>query len=427
MTASHGEYEDSLDFAKQLDSQDSLAGFREHFLFPDWRNGRSPVYLCGNSLGLQSREARAAVEEELKSWAHYAVDGHFHSDKPWVRFHQLAARGFADICGAAESEVIAMNTLTVNLHLLMASFYQPTSERYRIVIEKKAFPSDQYAAASQLQRAGFDPGDGLLEWAPRDGEWHVDDLEALLEAHGDSIALLLLPGVQYYTGQIFDMQRICELGRRFNCVVGLDLAHAVGNVELRLSDWSPDFACWCTYKYLNGGPGAVAGAFIPERHFADAMPLQGWWGNAEKTRFKMLPDFDPAEGAEQWQMSNPPILALAPVVASLSLFLEAGLPRLREKSRRLTGYLEWLVERRFAGRIASITPRHAQGCQSSLKVIDPSLNGRAIFDALCALNVTGDWREPDVIRIAPAPLYNSFSDVHAFADRLDQAIASASI
>ncbi len=420
-------FEDSTAFAASMDAQDELADFREEFIFPDWRKEHAPVYLCGNSLGLQSRASRTAVEEELNNWATYAVDGHFHSDRPWMSYHRLAASGFASLCGASEREVIAMNTLTVNLHLLMASFYKPDSGRYKIVIEKKAFPSDQYAAASQLQAHGFNPVDDLLEWEPRgrDGEWHLDDLAALLDEHGDSVALLLLPGVQYYTGQVFDMDGICELGRRHGCAVGLDLAHAIGNVPLKLSEWSPDFACWCTYKYLNAGPGAIAGAFVPERHFADALPLQGWWGNAEETRFKMLPRFDPADGAEQWQMSNPPILSLAPVVASLDQFERAQFSRLLEKSSRLTAYLEWLVEQRFDGQIESITPRHAQGCQSSLKVIDPGLKGRVVFDALCRLNVTGDWREPDVIRIAPAPMYNSFSDVFEFANRLETAIASA--
>lgn len=414
------DFEDSREFAAQLDDADALADCRRHFRFPDWRDSASPVYLCGNSLGLQSDRARRYVEQELDNWARYAVDGHFHSERPWLSYHRQATEGFAALIGASEREVVAMNTLTVNLHLLMQSFYRPSPERYGILVESKAFPSDRYAAASQIERRGFDPADGLYEWSARDedGELFTEDLEALLDAHGHRIALLLLPGVQYYTGQVLDMQAICALGRKHGIAVGLDLAHAVGNVELQLGEWSPDFASWCTYKYLNAGPGAIAGAFIPERHF-DSGALHGWWGNAEETRFKMAPDFDPADGAELWQMSNPPILALAPVVASLELFLEAGFDRLRDKSRRLTGYLEWLVEQRFAGRIESITPRHAQGCQSSLKVRDTSLDARAVFDGLCERNVTGDWREPDVIRVAPAPLYNSFGDVYEFVERLD--------
>ena len=422
------QFVDSRNYAEELDSADALAHFRQQFRFPTWRTGHSPVYLCGNSLGLQSDLARRYVEQELDAWSEYAVDGHFHSGRPWMSYHRLAADGFADLTGAKPSEVVAMNTLTVNLHLLMAGFYRPSAERYRIVVEEKAFPSDRYAAASQIALAGFDADDGVLEWRPRgsDGELFIEDLESLLKEHGHSIALLLLPGVQYYTGQVLDMQAICELGRMHGIPVGLDLAHAIGNVEMNLGDWSPDFACWCTYKYLNAGPGAIAGAFVPERHASAARALHGWWGNAEATRFKMRPEFDPAEGAELWQMSNPPILSLAPVVASLELFLDAGFDRLRQKSTQLTGYLEWLIRTRFDGRIRSITPPDAQACQSSLKVIDPSIDPRKVFDGLCDRNVTGDWREPDVIRVAPAPLYNSFSDVYEFACRLEQVLDEVS-
>ena len=422
------QFDDSKAFAKDLDDKDPLAGFRQRFRFPTWRDGHSPIYLCGNSLGLQPDLARSYVEQELDNWSNYAVDGHFHSERPWMSYHRHAARGFAELTGARESEVIAMNTLTVNLHLLMASFYRPTDSRYRIVVEEKAFPSDRYAAASQVRLAGYDADDGVLEWRARgsDGELFMEDLECLLKEHGHSIALLLLPGVQYYSGQVLDMAAICELGRMHGIPVGLDLAHAIGNVEMKLHDWSPDFACWCTYKYLNSGPGAIAGAFIPERHASAEQALHGWWGNAEATRFKMLPDFDPASGAELWQMSNPPILALAPVIASLELFQEAGPDRLRRKSQRLTAYLEWLIARKFSGRIRTITPSYARGCQSSLKVTDPSIDARAVFDRLCELNVTGDWREPDVIRVAPVPLYNSFSDVYEFAVRLERVLSGMS-
>ncbi|MDJ0917077.1 MAG: kynureninase [Woeseiaceae bacterium] len=415
-------FQDNLSFAERLDADDPLAGFRQRFNFPSWRKDFSPIYLCGNSLGLQSDLARAYVEQELSNWAEYAVDGHFHSERPWMSYHRQAARGFAELTGAKASEVIAMNTLTVNLHLMMAGFYRPTESRYRIVVEEKAFPSDRYAAASQVRLAGFDPDDGVIEWRARgnDGELYIEDLESLVLEHGHSIALLLLPGVQYYTGQVLDMEAICELGRMHGIAVGLDLAHAIGNVELNLHDWSPDFACWCTYKYLNAGPGAIAGAFVPERHSSSDQALHGWWGNAEETRFKMAPEFDPAEGAELWQMSNPPILSLAPVIASLELFLEAGFDRLRRKSAQLTAYLEWLIRAKFPGQIVSITPADSRGCQLSLKVIDTALDARAVFDRLCEMNVTGDWREPDVIRVAPAPLYNSFTDVYEFARRLEQ-------
>ncbi len=418
------DFEDSRACAARLDREDSLARFRDAFNFPRDKDGRAPVYLCGNSLGLQPQRAVEYVEQELDTWKNLAVDGHFHAARPWISYHRLATRGFAELTGALTHEVVAMNTLTVNLHILMASFYRPTAERYKIVIEKGAFPSDNYAAASQLRMHGFDPSRDLLEWAPPPGDLllRTADLAALLEREGAQVALLLLPGVQYYTGQVLDMAAICELGRRHGCRVGLDLAHAVGNVELSLHDWAPDFASWCTYKYLNSGPGAIAGAFVHERHSPAGEFLHGWWGNDEQTRFLMEAPFRPAPGAEAWQMSNPPILSLAPVVASLELFQEAGLAALREKSRALTGYLRWLVERRFAERIAILTPAGAQGCQLSLLVRGTTREPRAVFERLVELNVTGDWRHPDVIRVAPAPMYNSFDDVFEFAERLELAL-----
>jgi kynureninase len=317
-----------------------------------------------------------------------------------------------------------MNTLTVNLHLLMAGFYRPTAKRRKIIIEKSAFPSDHYAATSQIRLHGYDPQDDLLEWQPRQGETvlRIEDLEALLDREGDAVALLLLPGVQYYTGQVLDMEAICAAGRRHGCMVGLDLAHAIGNVELSLHDWAPDFAAWCTYKYLNSGPGAVGGAFVHERHHDGDNFLQGWWGNRESSRFRMRPDFEPAAGAEAWQMSNPPILSLAPVVASLRLFEEAGFDALRAKSKKLTAYLRWLLAARFGGRIGTITPADNCGCQLSLVATDKTLDPKALFDKLCEQNVTGDWRYPDVIRVAPVPLYNSFDDVFEFAERLSKAL-----
>ncbi len=419
-------YEDSRAFAEAEDRRDPLARFRAEFNFPRDKDGLGPVYLCGNSLGLQPERGARYVRDELANWADWAVDGHFHSERPWTSYHKHAVAGFCELTGSKPREVIAMNTLTVNLHVLMASFYKPTSERYKIVVESKAFPSDRYAAASQLRLHGHDPEEGLIEWrsANDDGYYDHDDLEAIVREHGDGIALLLLPGVQYYTGQVMDMQRMCELGREAGCAVGLDLAHAVGNVPMQLHDWAPDFAAWCTYKYLNSGPGAIGGAFIHERHLTpdNLDQLHGWWGNAEETRFEMRKRIDPADGAELWQMSNPPILSMAPIMASLELFMEAGLGALTAKAERLTGYLAWLIERRFAGRIGTLTPERERGCQLSLIVRDHSLNGKAIFDRLCELNVTGDWREPDVIRIAPAPLYNSFVDVHEFAERFERAL-----
>ena len=415
-------FEDSRQYAANIDCGEPLAGYRERFNFPAVRNGYEPVYFCGNSLGLQPGRAREFVEQELDNWHKLAVDGHFHSERPWMRYHEGCTEGFVALTGAKAQEVSAMNTLTVNLHILMASFYRPTADRYKIVIESKAFPSDRYAAASQVRMHGFDPAAGVLDWRPRDDErLYLEDLEALLDEHGDSVALLLLPGVQYYSGQVLDMAAICELGRRRGITVGLDLAHAIGNVTLELNDWAPDFATWCTYKYLNAGPGAISGIFVAERHLSpDRLDqLHGWWGNHADTRFRMAREFDPAPGADVFQMSNPPILSLAPVVASLELFLEARLSRLRQKSVALTAYLEFLLEKRFTGRIRSITPADARGAQLSLVVTADGLEPRAVFDGLVERNVTGDWREPDVIRVAPVPMYNNFSDVFEFAERLE--------
>jgi kynureninase len=421
-------YEDSREFAAAQDAADPLARFREQFNFPRHKDGRAPVYLCGNSLGLQPKLAVQYVNDEMQNWHDYAVDGHFHSQRPWISCHRRCTAGFAALTGAHSSEVVAMNTLTVNLHLLMASFYRPTGKRYKILIESQAFPSDRYAAASQLRLHGFDAGDGLLEWQPRDGESRLrtEDLATMLQQHGESIALLLLPGVQYYTGQVLDMEAICALGRAHGCKVGLDLAHGIGNVELKLHDWAPDFAAWCTYKYLNAGPGAIGGVFVPERNNRpeNLDQLHGWWGHDEATRFKMAKEFTPAAGAELWQMSNPPVLSLAPVAASLQLFQEAELDALREKSKKLTGYMDWLLTARFGDRIGSITPADARGCQLSLLVQDRQIDARGLFDKLCELNVTPDWREPDVIRVAPVPLYNSFDDVYEFVERLSLTLSS---
>ena len=420
-------FENSKAFAQKLDEQDPLRAFREQFNFPAEKNGLAPIYLCGNSLGLQPKSARQYVMDELDNWENYAVDGHFHSERPWISYHRRAAKGFAELTGSKPIEVIAMNTLTVNLHFLMASFYRPTPERYKILIEEKAFPSDRYAAASQLRLHGFDAADGIVEWKSKsaDGWLEPADLADILEREGDSIALVLLPGVQYYTGQVLDMAEICRQGRAAGCTVGLDLAHAIGNVDVQLDQWAPDFAAWCTYKYLNSGPGAIGGAYVNETHFSDdsLKQLHGWWGNDEKTRFKMLPSFTPAEGAELWQMSNPPILALAPVISSLEIFLDAGLPRLIEKSRLLTDYMRWLIETRFADSLDILTRNDARGAQLSLVARDSSINARALFERLCELNVTGDWREPGVIRVAPAPLYNSFGDVFELSERMARALS----
>lgn len=424
-----GTFEADADFARAVDARDPLRPLRDEFNFPLARNGVEPVYFCGNSLGLQPKLAVRYVQEELENWGNLAVAGHFDSRRPWMPYHRLATPGLARLCGALESEVVAMNTLTVNLHLMMATFYRPEGRRRKILIESTAFPSDRFAVMSQIRLHGLDPAEALVEWRPAAGgdELRLDDLADLLRRQGAEIALILLPGVQYYNGQVLDMPVICRLARDHGCAIGLDLAHAIGNVPLRLHDWGPDFAVWCSYKYLNAGPGAVGGAFVHARHLeGDASrQLLGWWGHDEATRFEMAPTFRPARGAELWQLSNPPILSLAPVLASLEIFGRAGMERLREKSVLLTGYLDFLLRRRFEGRIDSITPPAARGCQLSLVVSDASLDARLLFRRLESVNVIADWREPNVIRVAPVPLYNSFEDAHRFVDRLAMAVRDA--
>ncbi|MDH4047639.1 MAG: kynureninase [Gammaproteobacteria bacterium] len=420
------EYEATRKFAAAMDAEDELRKFRNEFNFPRAKGGEDCIYLCGNSLGLQPKRAAQFVREELEDWATLGVEAHFHARRPWLPYHRQATPGLAKLCGALPAEVIGMNTLTVNLHLMMTSFYRPTAKRYRILIESSAFPSDRFAVQSQLRLHGFDPATGLVEWHPRAGgsELHTGDLEKLLADNGDSIALLLLPGVQYYSGQVLDMPAICRIAKRAGCVVGFDLAHAIGNVPLDLHDWAPDFAAWCSYKYLNSGPGAIGGAFVHSRHLDDAgtPKLLGWWGHDEATRFAMANSFTPAPGAELWQLSNPPILSYAPMIASLQIFEEAGMKRLRKKSLLLTGYLDFLLQQRFAGQVASVTPQDARGCQLSLQVIDKTVAARAVFESLERHNVMADWREPNVIRVAPVPLYNGYNDVFEFCERLQAAL-----
>jgi kynureninase len=392
--------------------------------------GTDLVYLCGNSLGLQPKAAVSLVREELEVWGAMAVGAHFAAERPWVSYPERLAPATAALVGADPGEVVAMNTLTVNLHLMMVSFYRPTPARHKVLIERPAFPSDRYAVESQIRFHGFDPAESLIEVGPRDGESTIrmEDLEVCIQAEGSAIALLLLPGVNYYNGQVFDMAALARLGHAQGCVVGFDLAHAVGNIPLRLHDWNADFAVWCTYKYLNGGPGSVAGCFVHERHrdWADKPRLAGWWGHDKATRFQMGPDFVPIPGAEGWQVSNAPILSLAPVLASLGLFEEAGMPALREKSDRLTSYLAYLVRAELGARVGILTPSESaqRGCQLSLRVPGARADQRKVFEALAAHGVVCDWREPDVIRVAPVPLYNRFEDVFEFVAVLTRALAS---
>jgi kynureninase len=413
--------------AVELDSHDPLRGYRSRFYMPKHSDGTEKIYFCGNSLGLQPKSVRAYIGQELKDWETLGVDGHFRAKNPWMPYHELLTTQTARLVGAKPPEVVVMNTLTVNLHFMMVSFYRPTSSRHKIVIELNAFPSDQYAVKSQVLFHGFDPGRSLVELAPRAGEvvLRTEDIEEFLEREGESVALILLGGVNYYSGQAFDMERITRAGHQQGCIVGFDLAHAVGNIILNLHDWDVDFAVWCSYKYLNAGPGSLAGCFVHERHGNDAsLPrFAGWWGQNKKTRFLMGSDFDAIPGAEGWQLSNPPILSLAAIRASMEIFDDVGMLRLRQKSEMLTGYLEYLLGQRLSGCVQVITPKNVaeRGCQLSLVI--PG-NGQSIFTSLTERGVVCDWREPDVIRVAPVPLYNSFQDVYRFVEILAEGVGS---
>ena len=413
-------FEATLDWARAQDAADPLRTFRDEFLIPP-HEGHESVYFCGNSLGLQPRAVREAVSAELDYWGELGVEGHFKGRLPWMDYHEFVRDDLATVVGARPVEVVAMNTLGVNLHLMMVSFYRPTAERPAILIEGGAFPTDRYAVESQIRFHGFDPATALIELQPDEanGTTSLAAIERALNEHGSRIALVMLPGVQYRTGQAFDLKVITELGHRHGCVVGFDLAHAVGNLPLQLHDSDADFAIWCSYKYLNSGPGAVGGAFVHERHATAVLPrFAGWWGHDKTTRFQMGPEFQPTAGADGWQLSNPPILALAPLRVSLQIFRRAGIAALREKSLQLTGYLEWLVQTQLADVLQVVTPAEPErrGAQLSIRVIAGREQGRALFEHLMNHGIIGDWREPDVIRISPAPLYNRFADCLAFAE-----------
>lgn len=410
--------------ALALDAADPLRPFRNEFLVPRHRE-RDQVYFVGNSLGLQPRGARAQVLEVLDKWAGEAVEGHFSGPTAWMNYHGLVREPLARLVGAQPGEVVAMNTLTVNLHLMMASFYRPTRERPAILIEAGAFPSDRHAVESQIRLHGFDPATDLIEVQPDEaaGTLSMDAIAAAIEQHGPRLALVLWPGVQYRTGQAFDLAAITRLAHAQGAVAGLDLAHAVGNLPLSLHDDGADFAVWCHYKYVNAGPGAVAGCFVHDRHGASNLPrLAGWWGHEAATRFRMAPEFVPSAGAEGWQLSNPPVLALAPLRASLEQFDRAGgMAVLRAKSEKLTGFLDSLVRRRLGDVLEIITPAEParRGAQLSLRVAGGRERGRELFDYLRDTGILGDWREPDVIRISPAPLYNRYSDVLRFVEEVE--------
>jgi len=407
--------------AQQLDAADPLASFREEFELPDG------IYLVGNSLGALPRATREYIQTELDRWSTLGVEGHFTGDLAWKDYHELVADQLGRLVGSSATEVVAMNGLTVNLHLLMVSFYQPTTTRNKVLIESHAFPSDHFAAESQIRQRGFDPATSLVTLEPREGEvtLRTDDIVNTIDELGDELALVLLPGVQYYTGQVLPMAEITAAAHGVGALVGFDLAHAVANVELSMHDWDVDFAAWCSYKYLNSGPGGVAGAFVHERHVNDqSIPkLTGWWGTNPSTRFKMTTTFDPIPTAESWQLSNAPVMAIAALRASLDLIDRAGgIAVMRQKAEKQIAFFDRRLQESLAGRVVNLSegPMQERGCQFALKVI--SGDGRAVFEQLERARVLCDWREPDVIRVAPVPLYNSFADIDRFVDVLDEIV-----
>lgn len=407
----------SIKYAQGMDERDELRSYRSRFHMPIQNNGEPFIYLCGNSLGLQPKSTEAALKQELKDWKNLGVEGHFHAKNPWLPYHEFLTNAMAKIVGAKPDEVVVMNTLTVNLHLMMASFYRPSGKRNKIIIESDAFPSDKYAAESQIKWHGLHPKESLIELKPRDGEacLRTEDIKKAIDIHGDEIALILLGNTNYYTGQYFNMKEITAWGHSKGSYVGFDCAHGAGNLPLELHDSGCDFAVWCNYKYINSGPGGMGGAFVHERHHCDPsmVRLEGWWGHNKDTRFKMRDAFEAIPTSEAWQLSNPPILAMAAVWASLQIFEEVGMDKLRNKAIQLTAYLELLVKSLGEEIVNIITPIDPmqRGSQLSIQVKNAD---KELFDQLSDRGVIADWREPDVIRVAPVPLYNSYEDVFTF-------------
>ena len=414
-------YKPGIEYAKDQDLKDPLAHYRAKFHIPKNQNGEEWLYFTGNSIGLQPKETKNYIQQELDDWANLGVEGHFEAKNPWMPYHEFLTETMAKIVGAKPIEVVIMNTLTTNLHLLMVSFYQPNELKYKILIESDAFPSDRYAVETQLKYHGHNPSESLIEWSPRKGETllNIVDLESILHKHGHEIALLLIGGVNYYTGQYLDLKKICELGHKKGCKVGIDLAHGVGNIQPNLHQSGVDFAAWCTYKYMNSGPGSLGGVFVHERYAHDQTlkRFAGWWSQNKKTRFDMRQPLDITPGAEGWQLSNPPILSMAAIKASLALFSEVGMPSLIKKSKKLTGYLEYLILKLNNNNISIITPKDPEqrGCQLSIKVKNAN---KSLHDKLTEENIITDWRNPDVIRCAPVPFYNSFEDVFKMVEQL---------
>lgn len=413
--------------AQNLDTHDELKSYREKFFFPQTEADHC-IYFVGNSLGLQPKNVREYINIELEDWAKYGVEGHFHARNPWYSYHELLMEKGGEIVGAKKGEVVHMNGLTANLHFLMVSFYRPRENQFKILCEGKAFPSDQYALESQVKFHGHEPEEAIIELYPREGEHTLreEDIELAIEEYKDELALVFIGGVNYYTGQLFDMKRISAKCHECGITVGFDLAHAAGNVPLQLHDWGVDFAAWCTYKYLNSGPGSISGIFVHEKHATNnELPrFAGWWGHNKEERFKMEPGFDPVAGAEGWQLSNAPVFAMAPHLASLEIFHDVGMEKLRSKSLKLTSFLEKLVgvvSEANGAKLEIITPTEPEnrGCQLSLLTHG---YGKEVFDYLQENGVFADWREPNVIRIAPVPMYNSYMDCYHFADLLNKAL-----
>lgn len=421
------DFEFSKEYATQLDNLDELASYRDEFLIPSFTQDEC-IYFTGNSLGLQPKSVKSYIDQELNDWAKYGVEGHFDAKNPWFAYHEILTEQSARIVGAKTKEIVITHSLTTNLHLLMVSFYRPKASRYKILCEKKAFPSDQYALESQVRFHGYDPESAIIEVGPREGEHTIrhEDLLAAIESNKDELALIMIGGVNYYTGQLFNMEMITKAGHEAGAVVGFDLAHAAGNVILKLNEWDVDFAAWCSYKYLNSGPGGVSGMFVHERHAnkPDLPRFAGWWGYDKSTRFEMKPGFVPMEGAEGWQLSNAPVISMAVHKASLDIFDRAGMEKLRAKSDKLTAYLEFLIHKvsseNDSCEFEIITPNSASERGAQLSILCHG-KGRALFDEISAMSVVADWREPNVIRIAPVPLYNSFMDVYRFAKNLESA------
>lgn len=421
------EFLEGQDFALQMDSNDPLKNFREEFIFPQ-HNGKNVIYFTGNSLGLQPKSTKAHLEQELNDWGNYGVEGHFLAKNPWFSYHELLTESSAKIVGAKPVEVVCMNQLTVNLHLMMVSFYRPTKQRYKILCEAKAFPSDQYALESQVKFHGLDPAETIIEIGPKKGEHLIDENDILqaIESNKDSLALVMIGGVNYYSGQLFDMQKITAAAHAVGAYAGWDLAHAAGNVKLNLHDWNVDFACWCTYKYMNSGPGSVSGVFVHEKHANENLPrFAGWWGHNKSERFLMEKGFQPIPGAEGWQMSNAPVLSMAAHKASLEIFDRAGMDNLISKRDKLTAYLEYLVQKinhKISGKenhpLEIITPKNLHQRGAQLSIIAHGY-GKNLHQKMTDKGIIADWREPNVIRLAPVPLYNSFSDMYEFASILE--------